>query len=493
LLKIINCMKKQKFLFIFCAMLSFASTAQLATEKRIEIELRKGYSYEKIYHSSEGFFVMASTADKEVDGQIEEKYDFYNSDLELIKTETILVPEGLNYDLSYSNDESLFILYNNWKKGELFISEIQINMQEVSGTKVAIEPKASIDNMIVLGDQAYLYMFTKEGHELYNIDLESGTGTEIPFHFGSRTSKSLDLFYFQVLERTKEIFFIEYVYNENGSYETYIISITKNNTINDPVKISENFENGLLSVTPYRIDEETMILTGTYSKMNQYSQGIYFCQVTNGFIDYIHYYNFLDLKDFIPYLPEQAQKEIERKQKTAEKNDKELLLNYSMVNHDIIILDDGYLFLGEACYPTYKEIIYENSSQIVFDGYDYTHAVLCKFSKTGEIMWNTCFEMDPAYKLHVPKCLIAVTEQTNSQISMVYASGNDLISKTVDYDGEIVNEEKKTFFESGDSKTKNTFSHLEHWYGSSFLAYGSQEIKDGNKKRKVYFINKIEF
>lgn len=412
--------------------------AQMSTNKRIEIDLRKGYSYEKIYLSSKGYFVMESVADKKVDDQTEVQYDFYNNDLELIKSETILVPEGLNYALSYSNDESIINLYRNRKKGELYISETHINTQEVSETKGIMPPKMTIEEMNVVDDQAYFYMFTKEGRVLYNVDIGSGTGKEISLDYGSLSQKSLSIHYLQVMESTKELFFLLYAYSKNEPYEIYIVSIPKNNIVEEPIKISDNFENGLLSISPYRVNEETMLLTGTYSKQSQFSQGIYFGQITNGFVDYFRYYNFLDLKDFIPYLPEKAQKEIDRKQESAEKNNKELLLNYSMVNHDIIVLDDGYLFLGEACYPTYKEVTYSNgsqtSTQTVFDGYDYTHAVLCKFSKTGELMWNSCFEMDPAYKLYVPKCLIAVSELSDSQISMVYASGNDIISKTVDYD-----------------------------------------------------------
>ena len=44
---------------------------------------------------------------------------------------------------------------------------------------------------------------------------------------------------------------------------------------------------------------------------------------------------------------------------------------------------------------------------------------------------------------------------------------------------------------------KNTFSNIDYWYDNYFIAYGIQKIKnksgDVQKKRKVYFINKIYF
>jgi len=234
------------------------------------------------------------------------------------------------------------------------------------------------------------------------------------------------------------------------------------------------------------------------------SEGLFFGEVEDGAVNYIRYYNFLDLKDFLSYLPEKKQEKIEKKKAKKEAQGKEMTLDYWIADHDVIVLEDGYLFLGEAYYPTYRTETYYTTgangamiahTRTVFDGYQYTHGTLGKFSKEGELMWDVCFELNPGYKPFYVKRFIAISEQTATQISMAYTSGNEIVSKTMDFDGNIISDEKWDFIETGNDneKTKRTFSNVDHWYGNFFLAYGSQVVKNGKEKRKVYFVNKIGF
>jgi len=112
------------------------------------------------------------------------------------------------------------------------------------------------------------------------------------------------------------------------------------------------------------------------------------------------------------------------------------------------MMNDGYIFIGEAFYPTYR-----NETRMV-----------------------------TSYVNGRPS--------TTMQTTLVF-----------DHDGEILFEhqtdEIKTNFE-GD-KSKYSFSEIENWYDNYFIAYGSQKIKNedtnnrNNKTRHVYFINKIKF
>jgi len=190
---------------------------------------------------------------------------------------------------------------------------------------------------------------------------------------------------------------------------------------------------------------------------------------------------------------------------------KEFNLNYRIAAHGIIKVKDEYLFLGEAYYPTYRTETYTTASVVngvsttqthtrqVFDGYQYTHAILALFDKDGRLLWDRTFEMWSAYKPFHVKRFISMAEQNQNSLKLVFASGKNIISKSFDFEGNVVND-----FESGEIKTNydgdkalRSFSNLDYWYDNYFIAHGFQKIKNEDeqlkRKRKVYFISKIEF
>ncbi|MPM12235.1 hypothetical protein SDC9_58587 [bioreactor metagenome] len=488
--------------FTFFLLVFIQAGAQINTENRIEFDLRNGYSGETIYESSKGYFVLESKADDYVDGQAEIKYDLYNGDLELEKTESVLVPKKMMFRDLYYNDDYVYNMFAT-KAGEFVITGVQMSTLEISKTTGVLPPKAYLRSMKVLGDQVYFLATIKKAPVIYKVDLGSGKGTTIPISIGAIPPKSIFSENYQILEKTNEILLFVNAYPKKGLKELHMIRITESDDVEKPLKISGIGDNSIVSISGCRIDVNKIIITGTYAKKGGMSEGLFFGEVEDGTVNYISYYNFLDLKDFLSYLPEKKQEKIEKKKEKKEAQGKELTLDYWIADHDVIVLEDGYLFLGEAYYPTYRTesyTTYVNGKPVtqyrtVFDGYQYTHATLGKFSKEGEMMWDVCFELNPGYKPFFVKRFIAISEQTATQISMVYTSGNEIVSKTMDFDGNIISDEKWDFIETGnsDDKAKRTFSNVDHWYGNYFLAYGSQVIKNGKEKRKVYFVNKIGF
>ena len=88
----------------------------------------------------------------------------------------------------------------------------------------------------------------------------------------------------------------------------------------------------------------------------------------------------------------------------------------------------------------------------------------------------------------------------NQGVKFAFASRNSIFSKYVDYNGDILKEEQTDEIETGfeGDKTKQSFSYLSYWYDSYFIAYGSQKIKNKkndsvDRKRKIFFINKIKY
>lgn len=474
--------------------------SQISYEKRIEINLRNGYSKEVIYESKNGFFILESVKDGKVNGQEEIKYDLYNENFENIKTETVLIPRGMSFDELYYNDDYIYKSYKN--KKDFLIFAINFKNLEISKYEGSIPSKANFTDMKVLGNKAYFLTKIKKAPILYKVDITSGKGGVIPLNIGVYSPKKTEIKNFQLLEETEEIIILSNVNISKLSSEAYFSVIDKNGKIQKAIKISSVNENNIISISSYRQDDNTMIITGTYSKNGSLSEGLFFGKIENNQIEYIRYYNFLDLKDFLSYLPERKQERIEKKKEKKEAKGKELSFSYYIESHDVITLNDGYLFIGEAYYPTYRTetyITYANGVpvtqyRVVFDGYQYTHATVCKFSKDGMLQWDVCFELSPGYKPFVPKKFVAVSERTASNIGMAYTSRNYIVSKKIDFSGEVIYDEKWELQGSGNEneKVKRTFSNVNYWFKNYFLGYGSQVIK-GDGKRKVYFINKIAF
>lgn len=494
---------KRLGLLTIAILLSGISFAQLTYEKRLEFELKDGYHDETIYESSKGVFVMEAISEEKIGDQHQIKYDLYNSDLELEKTEKVMIPGKLKFNELYYNDEYIYNFYT--RKEEFAIVSVRMEDLETSVTEGVFPGKFNFADMKVMGNIAYFHAFKKGADLLYKVDLETGKATAIPMIVKDYSPKKVFVENYQLLEKTNELLIFLTARISKKEYETYLIMVNEDGDLGKPFQLSQKDGHNISSVSACRISENELVFTGTYSKNATQSEGLFFAKSTDGDVDYIQYHNFLDLSDFLSYLPERKQEKIEKKKKKKEDKGKELSLNYLIADHDIIVLDDGYLFLGEAYYPTYRTEsrttfvngVATTTYYTVFDGYQYTHAVLAKFNNDGSLEWDICFKMFPFYKPFYVKRFIAISEQTENSIGMVFTSGNSIVSKIIDFDGEVLTDEEWDMMKTGseDDKTRWTSSNIDYWYGNYFIAYGSQKIKDKSdkSKRRVYFVNKIGF
>jgi hypothetical protein len=502
--------KTKKLILSVISMLYLTGiSAQIQFEKRIELELKNGYENEVIHKSLLGYFVMESTADEEINNQVEVKYDLFDSNLELIKTASIQIPSKMRFAETYANDDNIYNIYKN-KKGDFIITKIQIKDLNITKTTGIIPPKTQFQDMKILGSSAWFYAVIKNEPFIYRIDLESGKGKVIPVMSGSFSPKKIKMENYQLLEKSNELQIYLSKKIQKGVYKMDVIRVKENGELDKTFTLSDKNASIISSVSGNRLSENRIIYTGTYSKkvLGQ-SEGLFFCESVDDKTNYINYYNFLDLKDFLSYLPEKKQEKIEKKKKRKEDQGKQFSINYSIASHDIIELPDGYLFLGEAYYPTYRTEQYMTTQTVngitstvmhyrtIFDGYQYTHAILTKFSKQGELLWDVCFEMFPNNKPFQVKEFIDISEQTENSICMVFSTRNNVVSKIVDFNGNVLSDNKWDIIETGKEtdKTRWTVSSSDYWFDNYFLVYGSQKIKDqqDKSKRKVFFVNKVGF
>lgn len=504
-------MKKALIILLF-NFLFFYVSAQISYDKRVEFELKDGFANEEIVEFGKIGFLMSSQKEESSLGDTEWKYELFDTNLESVNSKSISIKKKYYADETYHTDKRSHTLCRD-RKGNYSIVSVEASSLEITKVDGIVPKKSWIKEMTILGDYAFFHASIKKVPYLFSVNWKTGKQNFIPVSLRNYSSKKTQLMGFQVLKSSNEIFLYVQAQVEKKKSELYVIRLNDKGEKEEVFNLSKNIDQNIIDVSASKLSNGKYIFTGTYStKSLSESEGLFFCQAQKNEIDFISFYNFLDLDQFLSYLPERKQEKIEKKKERKEGRGKEFKLKYQIATHDVEELDDGYIFLGEAYYPTYRTETYTATSFIngvssttthsrtIFDGYRYTHAVVAKFNKEGSLQWDQTFEMWPAYKPYYIKHFISMAEKNQSFSKLVFASRNKIISKSIDYNGLVIQDSESEEIETtheGD-KEKWSVSNVDFWYDKYFIAFGEQKIinkkdKDVKRKRKVYFISKIKY
>ena len=499
--------------FVLLIVLITPSYGQISYEKRIEFELKDGYSGEKIIEFGKLGFIISSYNEENEGDKTEWKFELYNTDLKLVKSKSINLSRKFYVDERFVDKNRIYTLFKD-RKGNYVVVTIDAKTLEVTKVDGNVPKKSRISGMAILGDFAFFKTSIKKESFLFSVNWKTGKKNFIPVNIPRIKPKNLSLWNFQMLEESNEIFLFVRAIVDKRKQDIYIIKLNDKGQKEDTYNLTENIDQNIVSINASQLSNGKYIFTGTYSK--KYlgrSEGMFFCQGTKGKIDFIKLYNFLELENFLSYLPEKKKKKIEKKKKKKERKGKEYVISYQIAPHGIIELEDGYMFIGEAYYPTYRTETYYVTTYIngvatrtpqyrtVFTGYQYTHAVIGKFDLEGKLVWDQTFKMWSTSKPFYVKRFISIAEKKQSSIKLAYSSHNKIFTKSFNFDGKVLDdfqsEEIKMAYDGDESKWTN--SNLSYWYDNFFIAYGSQKIKNKEdkkkvkKKRKIYFVSKIKY
>ncbi len=496
---------------LFLSLMLLQLSAQISTEKRLELELNDDYNNEKIYEFGKKGFLIFAQSDTKEDKQYRWKYDHYSVDLSKEKNVEILLPKNYRLEETFRTEDKIYQLFKD--KGDFKIISMDIATLQYETVEVELEKKTFVSSLAVLNNIAYMTAGKSGKSFILAVNLKTNERNFYPIEIEGFKDKEIAIENIQLLNDSKELFvFLEAKVGRKLS-KTYVVRLDDQGNKKGVYDFSKNLTEIVTSATASFVSGNKYIFTGTYSKKSRnLSEGMFFSIVDGGTLEKINFYNFTDLDNFLNYLSERKQEKLEKKKEKKEAKGKELTLRYYLAPHNIIQTDDGYIYIAEAYYPTYRTEFYTTTSYVngqavttrqsrqVFDGFQYTHAFLAKFNKEGEKEWDQSFKMWMAYKPFYPKRFINIAEKEQNSVKLVYASMNRINSKKIDFDGKVLSEEESDEIETdkeGD-KTKFSFSNITYWYDTYFLAYGSQTIKnktdeDVARKRRVFFINKIKF
>lgn len=486
--------------------------AQVEYESRVEIELDDDFISENVLEFGEYGLLLRSQRKEKIQGQEEWRFQKYNTAIEQMEVRDFSVDKKYFLDESRSTEDRHFVLYQD-KVDRYILMNIDIMTMELSTVEGQLPKKSRINDMVIMGDFAYFKTYIKKEPALFTLNWKTGDENIIPIMIDGYKKKELSLQNIQVLEEANEVLVYIIAADSKKESDLYVLNLDEKGGKKGISNLTHNIEENISDISSHKLNENAYVHTGTYSDSRVYlSQGLFFSKSTNNQVDFIEFYNFLDLDEFLSYLSERKENKIEKKKERKAAKGKELTLNYRIADHELIQLEDGYLFIGEAYYPTYRQENYTTQSVIngvstpqiryrrVFDGYQYTHAVIAKFSKEGIILWDRTFDLYQANKPFKVKRFIKVSEYDTNGFKLVYSSDYRLYSKYINYEGDILEDEESEQIETGyeGDKTKWSFSNLSYWYEDYFLVYGRQKIKNKEdqsiqRKRKVLFINKVKY
>ena len=489
-----------------------SKSAFLIQPDRIEFEIdNKDGDFQIIPAEENGLLVIKETRNKSRNG-FEWNFNLVDSALNIQWTRQYPIPFGSSF-LGYDyNQGGFYLLFgkSEYKLEDMRVMRLSLDKGDTSSYvvntvfPVQLSTFEVVDNTIIFGGQANFRPVVM----LY--DMIEQKPQVLP-GFYNTNSEIIDI---RTDDETKSF---TVILNESTIRKKVTVSIktfdSKGNLLHTK-SLDTDYEKSLIDGVSTSFSNGEQYIAGTYSKRkSEFSRGLYLAKLKGQNQELIKYHNYADLSNFFSYMKVKRERRVKDRIKKRKDQGKKVKLNYRLLVHDIIERGDEYILIGEAYYPKYSNNnsggYYTSTSNYDyrnlwvnpnFIGYNYTHAVVVGFDKSGNILWDNSFEINDVLSLSLNE-FVKVNVQ-DDKIVLLYIYENVLRAKIIQ-DSEII--EGKSFdpialkFKSDEVKdTNKQMEGMDNWFDGNFYAYGVQDIKNLKDKdvklnRKVFYINKIQY
>ena len=537
---------KKLFICLFFLLLPFLSISQ---DKPLRVEIEAKYnsdSYVIIPFGENGvilFFQSTESIDK-----TNHKWYFtlYDTDFKEVWTKEQAVNKGFRFMFFDYSEQYLYIYlenkYSSGSKGNFQILKIDVVNSSISTFNSEISKKSTITGFKVINDVAMLsgYTLPSKGKTIsqtvlsftlvplitgmnlkryqpliYLYDMASKTGKIVENEYPAQayvdglTKDTLQSSYLlsikNFIPRKTNIMHID-EYNISGE-KLSTISLTTNNEKRklNTAKVASLNQNEKVIIGTYNNNTKGNSANPAFSGFSEGSNGIYVANTNNNIQQNITFYNFSKFKSFYSYLTARRTFKMIKKATKLEAKGKEILYDYKLLVHDIIERDSSYIMIAEAYYPEYHQVhrttfdIYgrpTTTTEMVFDGYRYTNAIIACFNKKGEILWENSFDMFNILTFNLHERIKVLID--GEDIVLAYNYAGDIASKVIQ-GNDVIESKEYTKIETSynNDKVINDYdSDMEYWYGNYFISYGYQRIRNkqmDKSRRTVFYFNKIAF
>ena len=477
------------------------------------------------YDTSEDFFgfqvkglenqnLLVTSKNKLNKKTYEYRYELFNKNLKKLGEHKITFQKGFTNRTYFYNQDACYTLRSHYKKGMVRLHTLNLKGMKATSTDFIFPKKTTFANLIIFGDYAYFKVYIKkQDNFIRKINLKTGKFKDFPT--GTFAGKNISNTHYEIIGEgaDKELLFVRRYY-EDGN-RNYIVQRFDKNGKPIGSKLTLKFNENFVQSLSFKKDKgkEHFLITGAFSGDDDYKpSGVFYAKVSlNGRVKFAKYTPFDKIDNFYSYLSERRQAKIQKKKAKAVEKGKKFELEYNVASHDIYEHNGVYYYIGEFYYPTYHTECYTTTTngitttncRQVFDGYQYSHAVIHAFDENGRKLWGNTFEMYKTYKPFSVKRFVKPRFSDNGIVELMFVDYSWIESGSFK-NGKRVGEPKvytsvaKT--EESDEEVKRSSSGtMNFWYDDLVFIYGFQKVKDskehiGKKKRKVYYINiaKIE-
>ena len=537
---------KKLFICLFFLLLPFLSISQ---DKPLRVEIEAKYNSDSyvIIPFGENGVILFSPSNENIDKTNQKWYfTLYDTDFKEVWTKEQAVNKGFRFMFFDYSDQYLYIYlenkYSSSSKGNFQILKIDVVNSSISTFNSEISKKSTITGFKVINDVAMLsgYTLPSKGKTIsqtvlsftlvplitginikryqpliYLYDMASKTGKLVENEYPAQayvdglTKDTLQSSYLlsikNFIPRKTNIMHID-EYNISGE-KLSTISLTTNNEKRklNTAKVASLNQNEKVIIGTYNNNTKGNSANPAFSGFSEGSNGIYVANTNNNIQQNITFYNFSKFKSFYSYLTARRTFKMIKKATKLEAKGKEILYDYKLLVHDIIERDSSYIMIAEAYYPEYHQVhrttfdIYgrpTTTTEMVFDGYRYTNAIIACFNKKGEILWENSFDMFNILTFNLHERIKVLID--GEDIVLAYNYAGDIASKVIQ-GNDVIESKEYTKIETSynNDKVINDYdSDMEYWYGNYFISYGYQRIRNkqmDKSRRTVFYFNKIAF
>jgi hypothetical protein len=471
-------------------------------ENRVEFDLEEDYDDFFVVPLDKNGVLLASFGPKE-DGKIPLKMIWYSTDMQKLNEEIKQVPKKYEFAGRYTGKDASYILFYEYKEGKFICYKMAFDKTESEEITGPMADDMYFKDFVVSENKLISLLYDKKEAIVSTVNLDDGSET----HFDLHTDKSkVEARSIELVGNEAHIFYVAKV---EKVYKNLIARVNlEGERIGKDIQIVGKGEDYVLSTTTTILDDNNYYVAAAYGNNDYTASGFQISLYNNGSkkAAYTNYYNFLDFEHFTDYLSDRTKARIEKKQDKAEKKGKEYELNYLMKMHQIKKLADGSnVLIAEFYYATYRTEtrtrMVNGSLQTytvqVFDGYQYTHALIAAFDAEGKKLWDNIFEMYLSQKPYYARKFIRTSIDGNT-INCLFANLNDI--KSISFENGTVVKERSSEKIKENTETEKlraaTGTDATYWYDNNFVITGYQKIVDkeaerGKRKRKVFFMEKV--
>ena len=495
---------RMRIILILVMSLLWLSDGYGQSKSRLEFEIKPNQPQPEIVPiEKQGIIVFNPAIKKKEEGLSSINFTFYNTEFEKVWEKEVVTNKKLNLSFYEYFDGAFYMIFNNSSKEFLEVVKIDPATADISNYEFYVVRGTKINDFVVKDEKVVIGGAIKNVPLIQQMDLKTKKVKTLPSILEGKLVEVLEVF---VNAKTNAInVVISSTFNKNKN--VIIRSFKRDPGKFDDLVITSDTKFDFHTAKVTNLNAGEKLVMGSYGyRKNSNTQGFYIAKFIGDQQKFLKFYSFTELDNFFSFLNDREQVRIENKADRKKEKGKDLKINYRLLTHELVSQGDQYIMIGEAYYPVYRRERYIDyfgyrryyNYRTVFDGNQFTHAVIAGFSKKGDLLWDQSFKINDIKTKNLKEKVKAYVEPDN--ITLFYnLEGN--INKLTIRDNKVDNREETLALATeyqNDQVKRADIGSAEYWYDNYFIAWGYQKIKNLNnldvkKKRNIFYINKMSF